>query len=226
MTCPMMMSIGVYILGAASAAERQRLEAHLPGCRQCQTELSRLTPLPGLLARIPESIREPRPSPRRPAEPTVPARQAGPPRLPVPRGSMRRGWSAILVACVAAGVSGGLWLSRGAGGHRAVPLTLTGTNPATHVSATASLTETSWGTSIQLRLRGVPENVECHLVIRSTSGDTEVSGAWDSWQKGGPLSVPASAPWLPSDIASLQVTTPTQTLLTISIHQMAAGAGQ
>jgi hypothetical protein len=49
-----------------------------------------------------------------------------------------------------------------------------------------------------------------------------VSRAWDAWQHG-PLSVPASAAWLPSDIASLQVTTPTQTLLTISVSPAWAG---
>ena len=47
MTCQMMMSLGVYVLGAADVAERRQLEAHLPGCRACRAELSRLTPLPG-----------------------------------------------------------------------------------------------------------------------------------------------------------------------------------
>jgi hypothetical protein len=64
--------------------------------------------------------------------------------------------------------------------------------------------------------------VECRLVVRSLNGRTEVSGAWDAWQQG-PLNIPASASWLPSDIASLQVTTPAKTLLTISVHQPAAG---
>jgi len=128
-------------------------------------------------------------------------------------------------AFVAAGVTGGLWLSANAGGHQAGPVTLAGINPATHVSATVTLTATSWGTSIQLQLRGVPENVECRLVVRSRDGRTEASGAWDAWQDG-PLSIPASASWLPSDIASLQVTTPAGTLLTISVNPMAREAGR
>ena len=32
MSCQMMMSLGVYVLGAADAGERARVEAHLPGC--------------------------------------------------------------------------------------------------------------------------------------------------------------------------------------------------
>ena len=131
---------------------------------------------------------------------------------------------AAAAAAAAAGLAGGLWLSSG-GGQQQVPVTLTGSNPATHVSATATLTATSWGTSIQLRVRGVPENVECRLVVRSRGGRTEVSGAWDAWREG-PLSIPASASWLPSDIASLQVTTPAETLVTISVSHPAQEAGQ
>jgi hypothetical protein len=122
-------------------------------------------------------------------------------------------------------VGGGLWLS-GVGGSQTPALTLTGTNPATHVTATATLTATSWGSSIQLQVSGLPENVECRLVVRSLNGHSEVSGAWDAWQKG-PVSIPASASWLPSDIASLQVTTSAESLVTMSTgHPAAKGGGQ
>jgi hypothetical protein len=96
-----------------------------------------------------------------------------------------------------------------------------GANPATHVSATATLTATSWGTSIQLRVRGLPQNVECRLVVRSRAGQAEVSGAWDDWQHG-PVTIPASASWLPSDIGSLQVTTAARNLVTISVASQPA----
>jgi hypothetical protein len=83
------------------------------------------------------------------------------------------------------------------------------------VSATAALTATSWGTSIQLNLRGLPLNVRCRLIVHSRAGAAEVSGVWDAWSDG-PISVPASADWRPSDIASLEVATPARTLVTIS----------
>jgi hypothetical protein len=211
MTCLMMTSLGVYVLGAADTDEEWQLEAHLPDCPECQAELRRLEPLPGLLAAIPESIREMPPSP---------GHQAQQPRRAQAHRGVRRRWAAAAAAAfVAGGVSGGLWLSSIGSGHQAVPLTLTGTDPATHVTATATLTATSWGSSIQLRVRGFPKDVQCHLVVRSLYGRTEVSGAWDAyaWQEGS-LTIPASASWAPSDIASLQVTTPTKTLLTISAH--------
>jgi hypothetical protein len=84
-----------------------------------------------------------------------------------------------------------------------------------HVSATAALTATSWGTSIQLRLRGLPLNVPCRLIVHSRTGASEVSGVWDAWSDG-PISVPASAGWRPADISSLEVATAAKTLVTIS----------
>jgi CRISPR/Cas system type I-B associated protein Csh2 (Cas7 group RAMP superfamily) len=62
------------------------------------------------------------------------------------------------------------------------------------------------------------------LIVRSLNGRSEVAGAWDAWQKG-PVSIPASASWLPSDIASLQVTTSAKSLVTMSTsHQAAEGS--
>ena len=231
MTCTIMMSLGVYVLGAADTAERQRLEAHLPTCPACQAELTRLAPLPGLLAGIPESIRDtarsrvgPAWSRGRPA--WSPGRPARRPERALRHGGPRLRWAAGAVACLAAAaVTAGFWLSSGSGGQHGAALTLVGTNPATHVSATATLTETSWGASIQLQVSGLPENVECRLVVHSRTGRTEVSGVWDAWQNG-PVSIPGSASWRPSDIASLQVTTTTENLVTISAGHPTTQAGR
>jgi hypothetical protein len=216
MTCPMMMSLGVYVLGAADPAERRRLEAHLPGCQECLAELRRLAPLPGLLAGIPESVR---------AAPQAPGRQAVPPRRAPACGRTRRHLAVAAAACLAAGVTGGVWLSSGSGERPATMLTFAGTDSATHVSATATVTATSWGSSIQLQVSGLPENVECRLVVRSAAGRTEVTGAWDAWAKG-PVSIPGSTSWLPSDIASLEVTTSAEPLVTMGASHPAAAAGR
>ena len=231
MTCAMMISLGVYVLGAADTAERQRLEAHLPTCPACRAELTRLAPLPGLLAGIPETMRDTARSRSRPA--SSPGRPAWSPGHPAWRpgrtlrhdGARLRRAAGAAACLAAAAVTAGFLLSSGSGGHRVAPLTLVGTNPATHVSATATLTSTSWGTSIQLQVRGLPENVECRLVVRSRTGRTEVSGVWDAWQDG-PVSIPASASWRPSDIASLQVTTTTENLVTISAGHPTTQAGR
>jgi hypothetical protein len=206
MTCQMMLSLGVYVLGAADAQERARVEEHLTGCAPCRAELARLTPLPGLLASVPDEMLA---SPRRPGPAGQPAH--------ISRPETQRSWRAAVAVCAAAaaGIAGGWWLAAAGPGQPPATVTLSAANPATHVSATAALTATSWGTSIQLRLRGLPLNVQCRLIVRSLTGATEIAGVWDAWQ-AGPITVPASAGWLPSDIAGLQVAAAGKTLVTMS----------
>ena len=229
-------------IGIADGQQRDAALRHAAACPDCRRLISELSsvvddvlllgpshePPPGFAARTMASICPPAAAvPEGMRDPVLsPARRARQPRRALARGGTRSRWAAAAAACLAAvGVGGGLWLSSGAGGPQAGAVTLTGKNPATHVSATAILTATSWGTSIQLQVRGLPENVECRLVVRSRGGGTEVSGAWDAWQEG-PVSIPASASWLPPDIASLQVTTSTRNLVTISVSHPDAEAGR
>jgi Putative zinc-finger len=319
MTCQMMMSLGVYVLGAADAEESRRVQAHLPGCPACRAELALLTPLPGLLARAGENalaaerhpdrpaiqgpdraaiqgpdraaiqgpdraaiqrpdraaiqrpdravIQDPdraaiqrrdraagqgqghaaarrldqaaghrpgRAAAQRPDRPAalvsdrpaalVPDRPAGRSAPVSSPGRSARTWrAAAMAASVAAvaGAAGGFWLAPRAASHQPATVTLSGANPALHVTATAALTATSWGTSIQLRVDGLPLNVPCRLIVRSRTGATEVTGVWDAWRTG-PITVPASAGWLPSDIASLRVATTARNLVTISGHPAAS----
>jgi hypothetical protein len=219
MTCQTAVSLGVYVLGAADASERLRVEAHLPGCAACRAELARLAPLPGLLARVPPDLR-----PAAPVSAQASAQRGPFPRLPArdrPRQSRPR-WAAALaaVAAAVAGLAGGHLLApRGGASQPSAPaMTVSGANPAAHIRAAAALTATSWGTSIRLRVSGLPLNVQCWLVVRSRSGQSEVAGVWDAWSPG-PVTVPGSAAWRPSDIASLQVKTATRSLVTIVAGQ-------
>jgi hypothetical protein len=231
MSCQMMMSLGVYVLGAADAGERAQIEAHLPGCPACQAELTRLAPLPGLLAGVPSDLRPEGKVSDEGALHAAPASTRGRPQgrwrvaavapaRPGARPDLRWRLAAVAASAAAvAGAAGGFWLAGTGTGSRPTTVTLSGANPAMRVSGTAALTATSWGTSIQLHLRGLPLNVRCRLIVHSRTGATEVSGVWDAWSDG-PISVPASADWRPSDIASLEVATPARTLVTISAaHQ-------
>jgi hypothetical protein len=195
MTCLMTVHLGVYALGAAEDDERLLVEAHLPGCPQCRTELARLAPLPGLLARVPAQML---PDPIRRNRPVGAWRPA-----------------AVAAIAAAAGVAAGFWLAPGSARPAPPTLTLSAANPATDIQATAALTGTSWGTSIQLRVRGLPLNQPCRLIVRSRAGATEVTGYWDAWDDG-PVTIPASAAWRPTDITTLQVATRTRTLVTIT----------
>lgn len=212
MTCPMMMHLGVYALGAADDQEQAAVASHLETCADCRAELAGLEPLPGLLARVPES--------RWAASPhATPARRRPAHRM---RTRSRQVIATTAAASAAAGAAGGFWLARPGPATVAAPaITATAANPATHVRATVSLTGTSWGTSIQLVADGLPLNVPCSLIVHSRSGGTEITGVWDAWSKG-PITVPASAGWRPRDIASLQVATETRTLVTITTGRSSA----
>lgn len=211
MTCPIMVHLGVYVLGAADPEERTLFESHLPGCADCRAELARLAPLPGKLSRIPVSLL----ADDAPQVTSERASSRAARRSRIRRARRRYARAAVASAAVAAaGFGAGYWLAAPAASPPPVAVTLSGANPATHVRATAALTATPWGTSIRLRADGLPLNQPCRLIIRSREGATEIAGAWDSWSPG-PVSVPASTSWRPSDIASLQVATPTRNLVTI-----------
>jgi len=234
MTCLLMTSLGVYVLGAAEHDERRKVEAHLPHCQSCRDELVRLAPIPGLLAAVPPEA-TPRlrrdTSGQQPGEvlpgevPPVRAQPGGAGRgRHVSRlrtaglaGSVVAAVASVAVAAAAiAGTFGGSSPTRPSGNP---PVMLSGVSRASHVHATARLVATSWGTSIRLTVRGVPLNVRCRLVVRSFAGGTETTGLWEAWREG-PITVPASAAWRPSDIASLAVMVGHRSLVTIKASRL------
>ena len=253
MSCQMLTSLGVYVLGAVDPAERRRVEAHLPGCPFCRAELIRLAPIPGLLASVPQdavprigiadgigkargigSVRNIGIAPAAGQRSTAPsasvATDGSSGRIGRPGSATRtrRTRVAGLVTALAAAAAAAAGVMLGGSGvavsgkHPAVMLS--GMNPATHVRVTAALTPASWGTRIRLTIRGAPLNVRCRLVVRSRAGRTETAGVWDAWREG-PITVPASAGWRPSDIASLQVMAGARTLVTIRTARSASAHG-
>lgn len=217
MTCPVTVRLGVYALGAADPAERVLVESHLASCRACRAELERLEPMAGLLACVPvDLIRGDRPLAGPPA-PAARATLAGRARAAAER---RRSVAGVAAAVAALGAATGFWLAQ-PGARQPAPssppaaITLSGANPATHVRVTVTLTGTSWGTSIRMLASGLPLNQPCRLIAHSRSGGTEITGAWDAWRTG-PVSIPASAGWRLTDIASLQVATANRTLVTVT----------
>jgi hypothetical protein len=243
MSCAMREHLGVYALGAADAADRALVEAHLASCPECRAELALLEPLGGLLARVPLSL-VPAGSPPAglpgqaaaagrsvPAGPSAPAGRSFPARVRAGKGRARGGralrWrplAAAAAAAAAAGAAGGFWLAQPGASPAPAAITLSGANPVTRVRVTVTLTGTSWGTSIRLVARGLPLNVPCSLIVASRTGGTEVTGVWDAWSEG-PVTVPASAGLRPADIASLRVATPGRNLVTITVRRAAAAPG-
>lgn len=60
--------LGVYLLGAISAAERARVVRHLSSCDRCRDEIAEMAALPALLSRLPAGVAARLTGPGAPAE--------------------------------------------------------------------------------------------------------------------------------------------------------------
>jgi anti-sigma factor RsiW len=218
MDCPVTMSLSAYVLGGADAREQLLVADHIRGCPACREEMAHLAPIPGLLAQLPPAMVPDR---------VLPSPAAG------PRGLARllpsRAWRAMALtaAALAIGLAGGFSLAApgtspsaapGANAAAAHGVTFSGDNPAAHVRATAVLTATSWGTSIELQLSGAPLDQQCSLIVVTGAGAKEQAGIWSAWGDG-PIKVPASASWHLYDITRLAIVSGARTLATLSARR-------
>jgi hypothetical protein len=211
-TCDMTTSIGAYLLGLLDYGEWVTVDQHVRECDLCSADLVRLAGLPGLMGKL--SVDE------------VIADVMDKPTLPTKMRRSRRALrrmlaTAAVILAITGSVTGGL-LARTtspASGPSSVSshdLSFTGSNPSTRVSGDALLATESWGTEIWVKLQGVPGGVQCGLVVHTRDGQTAVAGTWSSRSSTAGSWVPASAPFRPSQIASLDVATPTKRLITLT----------
>ncbi len=216
MSCPHRFDVGVYVLGALDPAERESVEAHLPGCRVCRAELTAFAGLPGLLARAGTPAHDADPEP--PADLLVGT-------LHRVRRRRRVGLLAAASAVVLAlgtGVGVAAWTTSGAAaGPDAVAAA-----PAREVvlpavagsesSGFAGLTARPWGTQVSLTClyEGGPHPAAAPdaprttyvLVVRSSDGRLEQIASW-SPPPGQDVRVAASTD-LPADrVSGLEVRT-------------------
>lgn len=211
MTCRESADLGAYVLGALPPAERSAVERHVADCPHCTRELVLLAPLPGLLRHTPfDELPDSGPPLPRAGARTRPGKAPAVPRLRSRRVLLAAGATASAAGVVLAVLIG----TAGQGGHedragtRATAVTLSRTDPATHVSASMDLTAEPWGTSVRLRLAHLPPGVVCRLVVHSREGRSETSGTWASDYTGGStLTIPASTSISPQDIVGLDVVT-------------------
>lgn len=219
MSCSQSVSLGAYLLGAMSPAERESVERHLDECETCRAEVVGLAPLPGLLSRVSvEDIAE------------QPVEDPPPPELPpTPRHRspvLRRRWvfafvgTCLLVLAVAVG---GLILP----GSRqpetpAVTAVFTGNDTASGVRGTATVTPRRWGTGVSLRLQYVQLSAHCRLVVNARNGTSEVAGSWVATSRLDDTDIPGASSVQLNQIASMDVYTSTGKRL---VHMTPNGSG-
>jgi hypothetical protein len=149
---------GAYVLGALSPEDRVAFERHLPGCPECAQSVRELAGLPGLLARVPVEILDPKRPPTPVPETLLPAlvRRAR-------RSQRRRAWiTSGLVAAAAAVTIGAVGVATLGHDDGSPPQALPSAGPTTAaaqimkpignepISGWISMTTVGWGTRLDL----------------------------------------------------------------------------
>lgn len=221
MRCPEVRhALGVYVLGAIDPAERSEVDAHLADCAACQGELAGLAGLPALLARLPAEMLEDGPADPDPAGDPDPGMLDG---LFAGVAARRRRFrrlvasvAAGVVVVVAVGVTGAYMAGEAASARPPdSAVTLSARDAGSDVSGKVTLTPRRWGTSLTVRLTGVPKYTTCSLVAVGEEGNRSVAASWHISYDGG-VDVDGAVALTPAQIAEFEVVTPEgQRLLTI-----------
>jgi len=171
-------SLGSYLVGALDPRERADVEAHLAHCPACRDELAGLAALPGLMSRL-----------------TTEEVLAGPP--PVDDALLERllaaaSWQRRLARRrrIVSAAAAAVLLVGGALGTVSAYRSVTGPDWHTVAAAngpvhmTVEMAKASTGTSITLRLSGVPADEHCRLIAVSDTGERETAGSWEATYSG------------------------------------------
>lgn len=240
MTCAQIRhALGVYILGAIDPAERAEVDSHLAECGPCRDELARLAGLPALLARVsPDDVDDGPPA----ADPTMLDQAIG--RVAGQRRRARRlraAAAATAIVVVAGGMAGAYATgAQVAGGETQAgpppvtapptsegsPVTVSASAPDSDVRGRVTLAGRTWGTSLSVRLSGVPRYTTCRLVAVTAGGQRSSAGSWQVTYSGG-VDVDGATALPAGRIAEFEVVTSDgERLLTIPGPGAGAGAGQ
>ncbi|WP_377269312.1 zf-HC2 domain-containing protein [Peterkaempfera sp. SMS 1(5)a] len=161
----------------------------------------------------PEPAAPPGPGPARAAGrgASPPWAEMPPPQAVVTPVSHRRGGrtgrllTAASMGVAACATAVALGVTHG-GGPAAQPVaaTLAAADSTTHVAATAGLVRKAWGTQVELKLNGLPQDIRCSMVVHTRDGRTETGGTWSSGE-ASTATVPAATSARPEDISSIDI---------------------
>lgn len=185
--------LGAFLLGGLDGNDRARLEAHLRVCPGCARELTDLSPVPGLLARVrSEDLDLAEDPPPRPDD--VALR-----RMLSRRRRRRTARVAAGLLAAAACVTVGL-----AVGRASAPAPSASSLPADAVvelvaptgsaaSGSAALVTKPWGTELHLSLTRMPARGPFRLEAEDSAGSVEIAATWGTTTRRAALVVGASS---------------------------------
>lgn len=168
-------SLGSYVLGSLEPAERAEVQAHLNECRTCTRELASYAGLPALLSRVPLAEVATTPAPSELGLPRLLAAVEGERRA---RDQRLRRWqvaagglaaaAALVVGVTVAPPS----LDRGGDARTLV------SSAAAEASGTIELESRPWGTSVRLRVAGLPEDRSYTAWATEANGTRTAVATW------------------------------------------------
>lgn len=197
-----------YVLGALDPDERAAFEAHLMTCAECAARVREINTLPGLLAGIDEGdlIDDAMPETLLPSLLRAASRQRRRQRFFV--GSL----AAVAAACVTALIVA-LWPSSTPAAPARREFVPVAQSP---VTASATLTATSWGTAIDVRCHYLNSNVyqssRYALVVYDRSGKAHRLGDW-KLPPARNIDYEAGTALTPGQISKVEITLPDGTPL-------------
>jgi anti-sigma factor RsiW len=165
-------SLGAYLVGALSSADRAETATHLAGCAECQAELAALAPLPALVA-----ASDP------PGAPVAAPRSvlAGLLAEAVLRRQRRRRRIATAIgsatATLAVAASAAVLLAAGPS-TPVVRHLLTSTAATSEASGQVALTAKPWGTQLVLQVSHLPTARSYAVYVTGPAGVRELAGRW------------------------------------------------
>jgi anti-sigma factor RsiW len=158
--------VGAYVLGALEPGERRAAEEHLARCPDCTAELAAFRGLPALLARVPADEAA--------AEPLVPSPDLYDRVAAAVRRPSRRRWAAVAAAAAVLAAAGITWA-----GVRDEGMVRTATAGGVRMSVEAE--ERADGSRLDVTVTGLPQHVECRLVVVDDDGGRHAEGEWTTY---------------------------------------------
>lgn len=168
--------LGAYVLGALEPSDRRAVEQHLAGCASCRDELSRLSVLPTLLHRLsPEEAQANHGEVAQRLSRRV-LQSAALERRRLRRSVIR--WRAAAAAAAAAAAVAGVvaWAPFEDPPDRIIVDVVA--SDAAPVEGTVAAYAWEWGTTVEVRVDGLPAAARYELWAVGLDGHRERAGTW------------------------------------------------
>lgn len=201
-------SLGAYVLGGLTSAERHQFESHLPDCDRCRRELAESAAIPALLSKVGTASR------------SVDVEPVGDvtallDRVRERRRGRTRTWAGLAAAACVASATTTIGLALTSGNGQSEPaahsVTIFAVSDA-HTSGRLTLTAKPWGTAVAMNLHDLSSTGTFSLRVTDESGHAEQAASWGP-TVAGVVSVTGATSIDLADVRTIAVVNQANTIL-------------